>query len=423
MTSINTLYSSVPATATLLQSLIENTSLLNDDKFKPILALAKRLASVEVPPSDGFDDAPASSCGHDHSHGGQDHAHSHDHHAEEKPKAKAAPETAAFDVDDDDKMEPESAAFPQAFTNAGDAAAEALTDDDFAKHQDLQSTAKAAANGAAPEEAIKQLTLALSAEAAMNQLSAMTYAKRGDALLLEKRPMAAKADAEAAVLLNPDSAKGLRLLGMCQRYLGDYLSAAKTLGSAQNLDFSDSIKTTQDFLKSIVAMVQQGEAAQREAEKAEMQEKIKARKAANEKARAAAAASAASEASPSGGGMPAGMGGMPGMGGGGGGGGMGLPPGFMEAMASDPELAASMQDPEVQAKFAEIMQNPMSMMQHMGDPKLGPLIQKMMGMMGGGGMGGMPGGMGGMGGMGGDMGEGVEEVDDEDTDDEMPDLD
>merc|ERR1740124_517437 len=107
------------------------------------------------------------------------------------------------------------------------------------------------------------------------------------------------------------------------------------------------------------------------------------------------------------GGMPGGMGGMPG--GAGGPGGMGGMGGFMSALLSDPELAAGMQNPKVMAAFSGLMSNPAKMQELMGDPEVGPFIQKLMkklGPMMGGAMPGAPGGMGGAG-----------------EDDDLPDLD
>lgn len=105
---------------------------------------------------------------------------------------------------------------------------------------------------------------------------------------------------------------------------------------------------------------------------------------------------------------------------------------------SDPEIAAGMQNPKIQAAFqdlmgsggpAGLMSNPGKIQEMMADPEVGPFLQKLMGkMMGGGGMGGMP-GMGGMGGMGGGSpfgGSGGGDFDipdiESDDDDEMPDL-
>mmetsp|Transcript_64582 Transcript_64582/g.106988 ORF Transcript_64582/g.106988 Transcript_64582/m.106988 type:complete len:128 (+) Transcript_64582:1-384(+) len=92
------------------------------------------------------------------------------------------------------------------------------------------------------------------------------------------------------------------------------------------------------------------------------------------------------------GGMPGmgGMGGMPGMGGKGAGGkggmpGMGdLPPGFMEKILSDPEVAMAMQDPEVQALLPKLMSgDPSAIAAAQSNPKLAKLLGKFSSMFGG----------------------------------------
>lgn len=106
-------------------------------------------------------------------------------------------------------------------------------------------------------------------------------------------------------------------------------------------------------------------------------------------------------------------GGIPGMGGG-----MpGMPPGLAQSLFSDPEFAASLQNPKVMAALsnpAELMTNPAKFQELMSDPEVGPVFQKLMSKIGGGMPSGMP-GMGGMGGMPGGFGD--------DDDDDIPDID
>jgi hypothetical protein len=89
----------------------------------------------------------------------------------------------------------------------------------------------------------------------------------------------------------------------------------------------------------------------------------------------------------------------------------------MADIMQDPELMAAMQNPKVMAALQGAMGgNPGALQAAMGDPEVGPVLQKLMAKFGGG-MGGMPGmgGMGGMPGMGG-MGFLEEEGSDEDDD-------
>ena len=71
--------------------------------------------------------------------------------------------------------------------------------------------------------------------------SALTYAKRAECFLKLKKPVAAIKDADAALALNPDSAKALKARGLAQRMLGAWEAAAKDLGAAQGIDFSEEV--------------------------------------------------------------------------------------------------------------------------------------------------------------------------------------
>ncbi|XP_010439307.1 PREDICTED: FAM10 family protein At4g22670 [Camelina sativa] len=86
-----------------------------------------------------------------------------------------------------------------------------------------------------------------------------------------------------------------------------------------------------------------------------------------------------------GGGMPAGMGGgMPGMGGGMPGAG-GMPGGMdFSKILNDPELMTAFSDPEVMAALQDVMKNPANLAKHQANPKVAPVIAKMMGKFGGG---------------------------------------
>lgn len=79
--------------------------------------------------------------------------------------------------------------------------------------------------------------------------SALTYAKRAECFLKLKKPVAAIKDADAALALNPDSAKALKMRGLAHRLLGAWEAAAKDLGAAQSIDFDESVV---DPLKLVV---------------------------------------------------------------------------------------------------------------------------------------------------------------------------
>merc|ERR1719191_1042079 len=82
----------------------------------------------------------------------------------------------------------------------------------------------------------------------IGNVSAMMYTKRADMLLKSKRPLACIADCDAALEINPDSAKAFRLRGKAHRKLGHYEEAHKDLATAQKIDFDDEIDDIQKFV-------------------------------------------------------------------------------------------------------------------------------------------------------------------------------
>ena len=74
------------------------------------------------------------------------------------------------------------------------------------------------------------------------------YAKRADAFLKMKKPNAAIRDANKALEMNPDSAKGLKIRGSAYRYLGEYEKAQADLALAQRIDYDDGIDEMQKFV-------------------------------------------------------------------------------------------------------------------------------------------------------------------------------
>ena len=249
--------------------------------------------------------------------------------------------------------------------------------------------------------------------------TALLLASRAATLLSLQRYDRSIHDCDAALLINPDSAKALRIRGECYMKQTQYHRALIDLGTAQTADYDDN---TAILLKEV-----KDKCAEIDAEKVRSKnmEEDKLRKKAMEikKAKASSAAAAAAAAGSSSRGMP---GGMPGMG--------GMPNdmagmgGMMVGLMSDPEISAGMKNPKIMAAFTSLMSgpggpmglmsNPAKLQELMTDPEVGPFMQKLMGKVMGGGGGGM-GVMGGMGGGGGGMGgRGFD-----DDDDDMPDLD
>lgn len=220
--------------------------------------------------------------------------------------------------------------------------------------------------------------------------SPLTYAKRAEVLIKLRRPNAAIRDCDAALKMNPDSAKAMKIRGAACRYLGRWNDANRDLSAGLNADFDETYGEIHKKVLSVVHEMHVREGKKRAEREAKAKAEVERRRAEAAKAQADAAAAAAAGAA---GGMPSG--GFPGMGGGI----PGVPPGVAEKLASDPDLMKAMSNPKVMEAFQAMLSNPMSAMQYMNDPEVGPVIQKMMaaygmpgGGMPGGGFGGMPGG-------------------------------
>ena len=228
---------------------------------------------------------------------------------------------------------------------------------------------------------------------------ALVYAKRAEAFVRLRKCVAAIRDCDAALAINPDSAKALKTRGAANRFLGNWERAHADLSSGQAIDFDETsaeiAKVVAERHKAIHAARLKKEAARRDAEKAERERRAEAARKAREEAAAAASAGSA------GGGFPGG--GFPGMGGMGGG--MpNIPPELLSKLMSDPELIAAMQNPRVMAALQECMGNPAAFAKYQSDPEIQTLITKLSGLMGGGGGFGGGGGAGGFGGGGGPSG-------------------
>merc|ERR1711957_808135 len=77
--------------------------------------------------------------------------------------------------------------------------------------------------------------------------NAMLLAKRGELLLKMKRPLAAKADATAALKKNSDSAKALKLKGKACRHLSLWDEAVADFAKAQSIDYDDDVVDMHKF--------------------------------------------------------------------------------------------------------------------------------------------------------------------------------
>ncbi|KAL5728153.1 hypothetical protein ACHQM5_001269 [Ranunculus cassubicifolius] len=259
------------------------------------------------------------------------------------------------------------------------------------------------------EEAIEHLTEAI----LLNPTSAIMYATRATVYIKMKKPNAAIRDASAALEINPDSAKGYKSRGMARAMLGQWEEAAKDLHVASTIDYDEDICAV---LKKVEPNVHKIEEHRRKYDRLRKEKEVRAnqrRRAAAEAAYAKAKKAEKSASSRRPGGMPSGFpgaggmpGGFPGAGGMPGGfpgaGGMpggfpgagGMPGGFpgaggmpggvdMSKILNDPELMAAFQDPEVMAALQDVMKNPANIAKHQANPKVAPILMKMMGKFGG----------------------------------------
>jgi suppressor of tumorigenicity protein 13 len=249
--------------------------------------------------------------------------------------------------------------------------------------------------------------------------SALLYANRAIILLKLSKHKAAERDCNAALALNPDSAKALRVRGTARKEMEHWEGALHDLSQAQAIDFDPDAVEDLKFLSEKHVEHEKVEAQERIEKEAKLRKRADDIKAAKKEAKQEEAEQRQQSRGAGGGmgGMPGGMGGMPG--------GMG---GLMELLMTDPELQEAMKNPKVVAAFSELMQSPggamgllsdpSKMQELMGDPEVGPVLQKILAKLGPGMMGGASGGMpgGGMGGGGGD-------ADDIPNLDDLPDLD
>lgn len=136
------------------------------------------------------------------------------------------------ELDNTDTVEPDNDP-PQ---QMGDSSSE-ITDE----KRDAAQLSKAKALDAISEgklnEAINHLTEAI----LLNPSSAILYATRANVFIKLKKPNAAIRDADAALKVNPDSAKGFKVRGMARAMLGLWKEAASDLRVASMIDFDEEI--------------------------------------------------------------------------------------------------------------------------------------------------------------------------------------
>eukprot|EP00928_Gymnodinium_smaydae_P053255 TRINITY_DN37291_c0_g1_i1.p1 TRINITY_DN37291_c0_g1~~TRINITY_DN37291_c0_g1_i1.p1 ORF type:complete len:763 (-),score=196.55 TRINITY_DN37291_c0_g1_i1:106-2211(-) len=109
------------------------------------------------------------------------------------------------------------------------------------------------------EKALRKLTDVLVNGGA----SALVLSKRAEILLKRRRPKAALEDCNAALRLNPDTAKALRVRGLVHRRLGKWREAASDLTEAQRVDFDEDTAALQRLCSEKAKAIEAFEASKR----------------------------------------------------------------------------------------------------------------------------------------------------------------
>ncbi|KAF7822210.1 TPR repeat-containing thioredoxin TDX [Senna tora] len=137
-----------------------------------------------------------------------------------------------IELDNSEVVEPDNDP-PQ---KMGDSSAE-VTEDQRDAAQLAKSKAMDAMSEGKLDEAVDQLTEAI----VLNPHSAILYATRASVFIKLKKPNAAIRDADTALQINPDSAKGYKIRGLARAMLGLWQEAASDLHVASKLDYDEEI--------------------------------------------------------------------------------------------------------------------------------------------------------------------------------------
>ncbi|GLT69687.1 hypothetical protein SLA2020_418190 [Shorea laevis] len=288
-------------------------------------------------------------------------------------KGNADDETVEHDIDPPQKM--------------GDPSVE-VTDESRDAAQAAKAKAIEAISEGNLEEAIENLTEAI----LLNPTSAIMYGTRATVYIKMKKPNAAIRDANAALEINPDSAKGYKARGMAQAMLGHWEKAAKDLHLASTLDYDEEIKAVLKKVEPNAHRIEEHRRKyerlhkEREERKMSVKDNVAVRKLRLhmrrprskshlpvrnlEACRAVfqvgcleASREVCLEASQEvclehAWGAPGNV--------------------DFGKILKDPELMAAFSDPEVMAALQDVMKNPANLAKHQGNPKVAPVIAKMM---------------------------------------------
>lgn len=168
-----------------------------------------------------------------------------------------------LELDNSDVVEPDDDP-PQ---KMGDPSVEA-TEEDRDAAQILKSKAMDALFLGKLNEAIDHLTEAIM----IYPSSAILYAARASVFVKLKKPNAAIRDANAALQINSDAAKGYKVRGMARAMLGLWEEAARDLRTASNLDYDQEIGSV---LKKVEPNAQKIEEHRRKYERLRKERELK----------------------------------------------------------------------------------------------------------------------------------------------------
>ncbi|XP_073140681.1 TPR repeat-containing thioredoxin TDX isoform X2 [Henckelia pumila] len=136
------------------------------------------------------------------------------------------------ELDNSDVVEPDN----DPLEKMGDPSVE-VTEENQEAAQASKAKAMEAISEGNLDGAINHLTEAI----VLNPKSAILYANRASVFVNLKKPNAAIRDADAALLIYPDSAKGYKARGAARAMLGLWEEAARDLHVASKLDFDEEI--------------------------------------------------------------------------------------------------------------------------------------------------------------------------------------
>jgi len=161
---------------------------------------------------------------------------------------------------DDKLIPPENAPLPP----LGGTSTDGIPPADYEKADQYHDMALEAFRSKNYSLAVKHYTCSLQLVA-----TPLAYARRGESLLADYRPMAALRDCDLAIQMNPNSAKALKTRGKVQRALGEWERACADLSLGLSIDYDkesdDLLKECNEFMQRVLARRRARE--QREAER------------------------------------------------------------------------------------------------------------------------------------------------------------